>query len=331
MLTISEIGERALIERFMRHMAVMPGMPVPFWDDVSAISLGDGRAVVLKTDMLVWKTDVPVGMTHFQAARKVVVMNFSDLGSKGVRPQAFLAALGAPSDLSVHAAEEMARGFDSGAREYGAYFVGGDTGEACDIIITGMAYGLADERLLLRRGGARPGDILATTGTFGKTAAAFKILIEGLEAPARLRKPLVDSVYMPRAMVDAGVALAASGAATSSMDSSDGLAISLHDMSRSSGLGYVVERVPVAEEARKFARIHGLSPTDLALYGGEEYELVFTVKPDGLAEARRALEGAGSRLIEIGRVVPGKSITYVEDGVEKQVAFSGWEHFRGLK
>ncbi|MCJ7574737.1 hypothetical protein MUO93_10845 [Candidatus Bathyarchaeota archaeon] len=54
MLTISEIGERALVERFMRHMAVMPGMPVPFWDDVSAISLGDGRAVVLKTDMLVW-------------------------------------------------------------------------------------------------------------------------------------------------------------------------------------------------------------------------------------------------------------------------------------
>ena len=132
-------------------------------------------------------------------------------------------------------------------------------------------------------------------------------------------------------MVDAGVALAASGAATSSMDSSDGLAISLHDMSRSSGLGYVVERVPVAEEAREFARIHGLSPTDLALYGGEEYELVFTIKPDGLAEARRALEVAGSKLIEIGRVVPGKSITYVEDGVEKPVASGGWEHFRGLK
>lgn len=167
MPTISEIGERALVERFMRHMTVMPGMPVPLWDDVSAISLGDGRAVVLKTDMLVWKTDVPVGMTHFQAARKAVVMSFSDLGSKGVRPQAFLAALGAPGDLSVHAAEEMARGFDSGAREYGAYFVGGDTGEACDIIVTGMAYGLADERLLLRRGGAKPGDVLATTGPFG--------------------------------------------------------------------------------------------------------------------------------------------------------------------
>jgi thiamine-monophosphate kinase len=331
MPTISDVGERALIERLMRHMTAMKGMPIPFWDDASAVSLGDGRAAVLKTDMLVWKTDVPTGMTHFQAARKAVVMNFSDLGSKGVRPQAFLAALGAPGDLPVDAAEEMARGFDSGAREYGAYFIGGDTGEACDIVITGMAYGLAEEKLLLRRGGARPGDILATTGAFGKTAAAFKVLIEGLEAPARLRKPLVDSVYMPRAMVDAGVALAASGAATSSMDSSDGLAISLHDMSRSSGLGYVVERVPVAEGAREFARIHGLSPTDLALYGGEEYELVFTVKPDGLAEARRALEGAGSKLIEIGRVVPGKRITYVEDGVEKPVASGGWEHFRGLK
>jgi thiamine-monophosphate kinase len=127
------------------------------------------------------------------------------------------------------------------------------------------------------------------------------------------------------------VALAASGAATSSMDSSDGLAISLHDMSRSSGLGYVVEYVPVAEEALEFARIHGLSATDLALYGGEEYELVFTVRPDGVSEARGAVEGAGSRLIEIGRVVAGRKITYLEDGVEKPVAFGGWEHFRGLK
>jgi len=92
-----------------------------------------------------------------------------------------------------------------------------------------MAYGLAEERRLVLRGTSKPGDILATTGGFGNTTAGFKIIIDGLDAPKGLRERLVDSIYMPHARVKAGIALAATGAATSSMDSSDGLAVSLHD------------------------------------------------------------------------------------------------------
>ena len=101
MATVGEVGERALIDLMLRHITPMPGMPVPFWDDVMAVSLGSGRAAVLNTDMLVWETDVPPGMTPFQAARKAVVMNFSDLGAKGVQPQAFIASLGIPRETPV--------------------------------------------------------------------------------------------------------------------------------------------------------------------------------------------------------------------------------------
>jgi thiamine-monophosphate kinase len=331
MATIAEVGERELINRIMRHLTLMPGMPVPNWDDVNAISLGDGRAVILKTDMLVWKTDIPKGMTPFQAGRKAVVMNFSDLGSKGVQPLAFLAALGAPSTTPVDWVEEIAKGFEAGAREYGGYMVGGDTNEACDIIISGMAYGLAEERRLVLRGTSKPGDMLATTGGFGNTTAAFKILLDGVDAPKALRDRLVESIYMPRARVPAGVALAASGAATSSMDSSDGLAVSLHDLQRSSGNGFRLTNAALTRDAEAFAELYGLDRAALALYGGEEYELVFTVKPDMVEEARKALRSAGADLIELGIVTKDRKIVIVEGGAENPIGKGGWEHFRGLK
>ena len=331
MATIAEVGERELISRIMRHLTLMPGMPVPNWDDVNAISLGDGRAVILKTDMLVWKTDIPQGMTPFQAGRKAVVMNFSDLGSKGVQPLAFLAALGAPDSTPVDWVEDIAKGFEAGAREYGGYMVGGDTNEACDIIISGMAYGLAEEKRLVLRGTSKPGDVLATTGGFGNTTSAFKILLDGADAPKTLRDRLVDSVYMPHARVKAGIALAATGAATSSMDSSDGLAVSLHDLQRSSGNGFRLTNVPLTRDAEKFAELHALDEAAIALYGGEEYELVFTVKPGMVDEARKALRSAGADLLELGVVTKERKIVHVEGGVEKPIGRGGWEHFRGLK
>jgi len=313
----------------LRHITPMPGMPIPFWDDVMAISLGDGRAVVLNTDMLVWSTDVPRGMTHRQAARKAVVMNFSDLGAKGVRPTAFLSNLALPRDIPVEAVEELARGFEEGAREYGGYVIGGDTNEADDIIISGVAIGVADEEALIKREGAAPGDILATTGYFGDTAAAFKMLLEGYEAPKGVEENILGSVYSPQARVDEGVALAEAGVATSSIDSSDGLARSLYDLTRSSGLGFRITQLPISQSAKSFAEHNDLDPKALALYGGEEYELVFTVSPEKLGKAREALRKVGCTLIEIGEATEEKEIIHVEDGVSKSIARGGWDHFKG--
>ena len=329
MSTAGDLGERGIIEIMLRHITPMPGMPIPFWDDVMAISLGDGRAIVLNTDMLVWSTDVPRGMTHRQAARKAVVMNFSDLGAKGVRPTAFLSNLALPRDISVEAVEELARGFEEGAREYGGYVIGGDTNEADDIIISGVAIGVAEERTLIKREGGEPGDVLATTGYFGDTAAAFKMLLEGYEAPDGIEAGILESVYTPRARVEEGVALAEAGAATSCIDSSDGLARSLYDLSRSSGLGFRVSRVPVSQNARRFAEHNDLDPEALALYGGEEYELVFTVSPERLGKAKEALLRAGCTLIEVGRVTEEKEIVHTEGGVSTPIERGGWDHFKG--
>ena len=328
MKTLRELGERGVIERILRLITPMPSNPLPPWEDASALRLQDDLIALLKTDMLLWSTDVPPGMEPRDVGWKAVVMNFSDLAAKGVKPLAFLAALGLPADTELEIVEELIRGMDEAARHYDAYFLGGDTNEAGEITIAGIAFGVGRSEKLMRRSGARPGDILAVTGPFGDTAASFKILLEGYDAPEWLRSRLLRAVYHPRARVEEGVALAESGVVTASIDSSDGLAMSLHDLSRSSLVGFRVEHLPITDEAKRFAELHGIDPWSLALYGGEEYELVFTLRPEALEEAREALRKVGCELIVIGAATRDRRLVYVEEGVEKPIE-TGWEHFRG--
>ncbi len=110
----TDLGERRIIDIIARHLEPMPNLPVPFGDDVSAVSLDQKQVAVLKTDMLVGKTDVPPNMSLWQAARKAVVMNISDFASKGVQPIAALVALGLPGGFMQKDIEEIARGLNAG-------------------------------------------------------------------------------------------------------------------------------------------------------------------------------------------------------------------------
>ena len=94
-----DIGERKIIEIIANHLEEMPNSPVPFGDDVSAVNIDQKQVAVLKTDMLVGKTNMPPNMSLWQAARKALVMNISDFASKGVQPIAALVSLGLPTGL----------------------------------------------------------------------------------------------------------------------------------------------------------------------------------------------------------------------------------------
>jgi thiamine-monophosphate kinase len=298
-------------------------MPIPFGDDVSAVDIGHGKLAVIKTDMLVGKTDVPPGMNLWQAARKAVVMNVSDLAAKGVKPLALLASVGVPRSFKREDIKQIGKGLNAGAREYGAYILGGDTNEASDLIISCVAFGVSEKKRLMLRSGAKPDDIVAVTGAFGKTAAGLKILLQHLSAPSELKRILVDAVLMPRARLKEGLALAQTGAITASIDSSDGLAWSLHEVSKASNVGFLLESLPVADEARKFAEKHGLDPVELCLYGGEEYELVVTIKPELWEKAKKA-----ASLIKVGLVTKEKTLVFEEKGKRVPIEPRGWEHFK---
>jgi thiamine-monophosphate kinase len=326
--TSGELGERSIIEILRKRFDAMADSPVLFGDDVSAVTLNDKQVAVLKTDMLVNKTDVPEGMSMWQAARKAIVMNISDFAAKGVVPKAALVALGLPRNLLQEDIEEIARGLNTGARQYGAFIVGGDTGEASDLVVTVSLFGTAEKKALMLRSGAKVGDIAAVTGFFGESAAGLRLLKDNLAVSKELREVLVSAVFMPQARLKEGLALSGSRAVTASIDSSDGLAWSLHELSRMSKVGFLINNVPIAHEVRCFAEFNGLDALELALYGGEEYELVVTVKPKMWTKAETAVEAVGGRLLPIGKVTRDKQVALEIDGKKRLIEARGWEHFK---
>ena len=323
-----ELGERKIIEIIQDQLDIMPKMPIPFGDDASAYDIGNGNLAVLKADMLVDKTDIPEGMSLWQAARKAVVMNISDFAAKGVKPKVILVSLGLPRKLGKRDMEEIGRGLNAGAREYDAYVVGGDTGEASDIIISISLFGTAKKNTLMLRSGARPGDLIAVTGYFGKAAAGLKILLDGFDAAPAIRKVLVESVLMPQARLKEGLTLSQTKAVTSAIDSSDGLAWSLHEIAKASNVGFLINRLPIAKEAEKFAKPNGLDAFELTLYGGEEYELVLTLKPKFWRKAEKAVEKVGGKLLRIGKVIAERRVLLEIDGKKTVIEPRGWEHFK---
>ena len=326
--TSGDLGERSIIEVLRKRFDVMADSPVFFGDDVSAVTLDGEQVAVLKTDMLVDKTDVPEGMSLWQAARKAIVMNVSDFAAKGVVPKAALVALGLPRSLLREDVEEIARGLNAGARQYGAYIVGGDTGEASDLVVAVSLFGTAEKKALMLRSGAKVGDIVAVTGFFGESAAGLRLLRDDLAVSKELREVLVRAVFMPQARLKEGLALGGSRAVTASIDSSDGLAWSLHELARMSKVGLLINSVPLAHEVKCFAEFNGLDALELALYGGEEYELVVTVKPKMWVDAETAVEAVGGRLLPIGKVTRGKQVVLEVDGKKCPIEARGWEHFK---
>jgi thiamine-monophosphate kinase len=324
----TDLGEHKIIEVLESYFETMPDLPVPFGDDVAAVNLDQKQVAVLKTDMLVGKTDVPRNMSLWQAARKAIIMNVSDFASKGAQPTAVLVSLGLPRDIMRKDIEEIARGLNAGAREYGAYVIGGDTGEASDLIISISLFGTAEKTALMLRSGAKPGDILAVTGFFGKSASGLRLITDNYSLSPNLSEELLNAVCMPKAKLKEGLALSHSGAVSASIDSSDGLAWSLHEIGKMSEVGFIVNSVPVADEVRRFAEFNHLDPVELALYGGEEYELVVTVKAKRWVDAETAVEAVGGRLLPIGKVTKDRQVLLDVDGKKRIIEARGWEHFK---
>ena len=329
MSSAKELGEKKIIKLFLECLDQMPNMQLPFGDDASAVDLGTNKLAVINMDMLVSKTDVPKSMSIWQAARKAVIMNISDLAAKGAQPKVILASIGIPPNMTKTDIQQIGHGLNTGAREYNVYILGGDTNESSDLVISCMALGVCHKKQLVKRSGAEPGDYLATTGPFGKTAAGLKILMNGRSAPQN-SEGLVESVLMPIARVKEGVALAQSKAATASIDSSDGLAWSLHELSQASNVGFHLDKVPIGPETERFAELHGFDPLELALYGGEEYELLVTVKPKLWQTAQKAVETVGGNLTKMGQVAENRQILLETDEKTVIIEARGWQHFKSV-
>ncbi len=327
-MRVSEVGEIGTHERIRRALRRDGRELLGYGDDAIAMPL-DGGVLVAHTDVLIGSRDILKGMGPFDVGWKAAVMNLSDVISKGAAPMALLFSWGIPGDYELEAVAEIASGMDAAAKECGAFVGGGDTSEADELILAGFCFGMARGGRVIGRRGAKPGDILASTGPFGLTAVAFKVALEGLEAPGRIRERAMGAIRRPIPRFKEGMAIAELGSASAGMDCSDGLAKSIHWLSRMSGVGFELCRIPIPEEVFEFSEIHGLDPYELALYaGGEEYELLYCIKPELWEDAVSAVEGVGGRLEMLGRATEGGAILSL-DGAIRPIEDRGWEHFKG--
>ncbi len=311
------LGEREIIRiirsRLSKHMQ----------DDVEVVTLGDA-SIALKCDMLVQSTDVPKQMRPWQIARKSIVACVSDMASKGIRPLYALISLALPR-LSKRDVQSLAYGFHRAEEEFGIKIVGGDTNEGKEIVIDCCMVGLCTNYNYIKRSGAREGDVIIVSGPFGYTKAGLMLLMhDGLNASNRFKSKAIRSVLLPEPRLRFGLALRRY--ATSSMDSSDGLASTLHEMSRQSRKRFVIDMLPTTSEVKRFARDNMLDLKDIVLYAGEEYEIVATVREEMLEKVLRLARSNGCNAIPIGRVEEGSGVVLKEDGKAVEVEDRGWEH-----
>ena len=322
MRRLKELGERWILDYIRRRLKGLPGALLPPGDD-AADTLFHGR-LILSSDMLLQSTDIPPGMSFRDIGYKAVTAATSDIAAKGARPLAYLISMALPPEASEEEFEELWSGFEEAAELYGGTIAGGDTNRGGEVIVDVACIACAENPL--SRAGARPGDLLAVTGKFGAQAAGLHALLNGVKGGVSSK--VIKRFLRPMARVREGRALAESGAATASMDSSDGLSETLYSIAEASGVGFLVEDPPVDELAKVYAEENSLNLFDLVFHGGEEYELVVTVKPGMLQEALTAVENAGGNLKVIGRAVDKiEVVKAVWRGNILNIPRRGYQHF----
>ncbi|UZE92000.1 MAG: thiamine-phosphate kinase [Methanosarcinales archaeon] len=310
-----DIGERALINRISQllpHDIVLGAGE----DDCAVLDYGD-EYLLITTDMLHKSTDFPDGMAPWQVGWMAVAVTLSDIAAMGGRPLAILTALGLPNNMEIVLVEDIIKGMNACAEEFSTSIVGGDTDEHDELTIVCTALGSVEKGKLLRRRGARKGDLVCVTGELGTTEAGLRAL--KMDVAQDVRHTLTKKLFEPQPRVREALALAESGAVTSMMDISDGLALSLHDLSKANSVGFLIygDKLPVLDETKVIS-----TDLDLPLYGAGDFELLFTIKPDYLENAGKACQFA-----VIGEVTSG-DILIKKNGVTEKIEARGYEHFR---
>lgn len=322
-MRLKHLGERRVISRIRRAFGEKRA-------DI-LLGIGDDAALVRGPERLLLTTDILVEDEDFRRAdhpprllgRKSLNVNLSDIAAMGGRPLHALVGLALPGEIEEAWLRQFMAGVRSAAREAGVALVGGDLSQSEKIMISVTVTG--ESRFAVTRSGARPGDAIFVSGTLGDAAGGLRLLekggIRGVVKPVR---PLLKAFLDPEPKLKLGALLARRGLASAMIDLSDGLSVDLTHVCSESGAGAEVEAacIPISPALARFAR----EPLDMALNGGEDFELLFTVRPAKIA----AVEGLArsGRITKIGRIIPGRAIRLVMAGNKRTpLRARGFEHF----
>jgi len=318
------LGEFELIAKYFSRPVARRDVLLGVGDDAALLEVPAGQVLVAATDTLVEGRHFLPGAPPESVGHQALAVNLSDLAAMGAAPAWALLSLSLPSSEPAWL-EGFARGLHALAERTGVALVGGDTVRG-PRVITMQVLGLVPAALALRRAGARPGDGVYVSGTLGDAAAGLELLRGAGGGASDADSPLVRRYQFAEPRLELGIALRAIAGAA--MDVSDGLLGDLGKLCAASGVGALVqlERLPLS--AALVARFDAATAERLALGGGDDYELVFTVPPS----AKRRLETAladGVSITRIGEIVSGNGVRCLRDGRPVDAEIAGYDHFAG--
>ncbi len=312
----------------------VPGVPLAIGDDCALLQPSPGCELAVSMDMLVEGVHFLSDCDPFQLGQRTLLVNLSDLAAMGARPLCFTLAVALPHS-DPHWLTQFTAGLARVATAHHCPLVGGDltasapavSGRPGPLCLCVQVHGEVAAGGTLRRSGARPGDAICVTGSLGDAAAGLRILRDGAwpELETSLREQLLQAFHGPESRVAAGMALR--GLASAAIDLSDGLASDLGHILQASGVG---ARVDVDALPLSAALCAALTPDErvaLALGGGDDYELCFTVPPQHLSVVQERLAALGTPARHIGDIVAGSSLQWWREGRELPLRVRGYNHF----
>jgi len=327
--TIADCGEFGLIARIRKLVEpageeLPPDLPVGIGDDAAVLRPEPGWDLVVTCDAQVaGRHFLPGAMSARAIGRRAMTVNLSDIAAMGAEPRHAFLSLGLPAGMTIAFVEDLYRGFLDALAESGGRIAGGNlTGTGPEWFIDVTLIGRVERGRAQLRSGARPGDRIFCTGSPGRSAAGLAVLRAAAGAadpPAYDEEEwaiaLVDAYVRPHARVAAGRFLAGCAGVTAMADISDGVVGDLTRICESSSVPARLDasRLPLDPDLEAAAAVFGVSRADWSLGPGDDYELLFTVRPEDAEAVAAGLRAAtGLQVTEIGEMTFGRAHPLVE-------------------
>ena len=340
---ISTINEFDLIRALQRrYRSDGHGVLLGIGDDAAVIASEPRRSLLFTTDLLAEGVHFDLATASFvDLGFRAATANLSDIAAMGGTPEYMLVSLAMPQSASKVQVEQMYRGLMTACRPHGVRLIGGDTSaSATGWFLNIMLVGSAPAHEVLLRSGSKPGDTLYVTGTLGDSRAGLQLLQHSPRRSrpsisSRHRRLLVARHLRPTARIREGCWLARGRWATSAIDISDGLSGDLRHLCESSHVGVDLDlsMLPISPACRAYALGLKQDPAMLALAGGEDYELLFTVPSRRSARFEQATRAHRIHVTRVGSMLPrGRGLHIImPSGRRQPLPVVSYEHFRSQR
>jgi thiamine-monophosphate kinase len=310
-------------------------------DDAAVLAPPKGRQLVLTTDLLVEGVHFDLRTASVEdIGYKAAIANLSDIAAMGARPEYALVSIALPASWTASRVFRLYHGIMAACRAHRVALIGGDTSSSPDRLFLNLTLtGSVPAGAALLRSGARVGDLLYVTGTLGDSLAGLRLLSRGERSaaprlPPRSRRLLIAWHRRPSAQAALGQILSSHRLASAAIDLSDGLSGDLRHLCEQSRVGAEVDAsaLPLSPALRAYARAFDCDPVALALQGGEDYELLFTVPASKQRALHRVAQRTGRRLTCIGVIRPLAFGLRVRDvtGRLRRLPVTSYVHFRSM-